>query len=201
MIPTAWLEDAPPSNPVPTYSGEDVQIGRGTRIAAGAVIGARVTIGRDSYVGALATVSHAIVGDRVTIYWGNGNTGFGFALGRAGHLKVPQIGRVIIQDDVEIGANTTIDRGALKDTIIGEGTKIDNLVQIGHNVIIGRHCVIVAQTGISGSTELGDFVVMGGQSGSVGHIKIGAGAHIAGAAHAKDGVPPGHVWPERRRSR
>ena len=100
-----------------------------------------------------------------------------------GHLKVPQIGRVIIQDDVEIGANTTIDRGALKDTIIGEGTKIDNLVQIGHNVVIGRHCVIVGQCGISGSTELGDFVVMGGQSGAVGHIKIGTGAQIAGASH------------------
>ena len=120
-----------------------------------------------------------------------GQDGFGFAMGRAGHLKVPQIGRVIIQDDVEIGANTTIDRGALKDTIIGEGTKIDNLVQIGHNVVIGRHCVIVAQTGISGSTELGDFVVMGGQSGAVGHIKIGAGAQIAGGSHPKDDVPPG----------
>ena len=116
---------------------------------------------------------------------------FGFAMGPQGHLKVPQIGRVIVQDDVEIGANTTIDRGALKDTVIGEGTKIDNLVQIGHNVIIGRHCVIVAHTGISGSTELGDFVVMGGQSGTVGHIKIGTGAQIAGASHPKDNVPAG----------
>jgi len=190
--PTAWLEEGVEIEPGAVI-GRDVQIGRGARIAAGAVIGARVTIGRDSYVGALATVSHALVGDRVTIHSGVriGQDGFGFALGRGGHLKVPQIGRVIIQDNVEIGANTTIDRGALKDTIIGEGTKIDNLVQIGHNVIIGRHCVIVAQTGISGSAELGDFVVMGGQSGSVGHIKIGAGAHIAGAAHAKDDVPPG----------
>jgi UDP-3-O-[3-hydroxymyristoyl] glucosamine N-acyltransferase len=98
---------------------------------------------------------------------------------------------VVIQDNVEIGANTTIDRGALNDTIIGEGTKIDNLVQIGHNVVIGRHCVIVAHTGISGSTELGDFVVMGGQSGTVGHIKIGTGAQIAGASHPKEDVPPG----------
>jgi UDP-3-O-[3-hydroxymyristoyl] glucosamine N-acyltransferase len=120
-----------------------------------------------------------------------GQDGFGFAMGAGGHLKVPQIGRVVIQDDVEIGANTTIDRGALKDTIIGEGTKIDNLVQIGHNVIMGRHCVIVAQTGISGSTELGDFVVMGGQSGTVGHIKVGMGAHIAGASHPKNDVPAG----------
>ena len=93
---------------------------------------------------------------------------------------MPQIGRVIIQDDVEIGANTTIDRGALRDTVIGEGTKIDNLVQIGHNVVIGRHCIIVAQTGISGSAELGDFVALGGQVGVVGHVKIGAGAQIAG---------------------
>jgi UDP-3-O-[3-hydroxymyristoyl] glucosamine N-acyltransferase len=112
-------------------------------------------------------------------------------MGPRGHLKVPQIGRVIIQNDVEIGANTTIDRGALKDTIIGEGTKIDNLVQIGHNVVIGRHCVIVAQTGISGSTELGDFVVMAGQSGTSGHVKVGAGAQIAGTAHATKDVPPG----------
>jgi len=120
-----------------------------------------------------------------------GQDGFGFAMGREGHLKVPQIGRVIIQDDVEIGANTTIDRGALKDTVIGEGTKIDNLVQIGHNVVIGRHCVIVGQTGIAGSAELGDYVVMGGQSGTVGHIKVGTGAQIAGTSHAKEDVPAG----------
>jgi UDP-3-O-[3-hydroxymyristoyl] glucosamine N-acyltransferase len=104
---------------------------------------------------------------------------------------VPQIGRVIIQDHVEIGANTTIDRGSLKDTVIGEGCKIDNLVQIGHNVVLGRHCVIVGQVGISGSTELGDFVVMGGHSGAVGHIRIGSGAQIAGNSHVKNDVPPG----------
>lgn len=173
--------------------GPEAQIGRGARIAAGAVIGYRVTIGRDSYVGPLATVAHALVGERVIIHTGAriGQDGFGFAMGPKGHFKVPQIGRVIIQDDVEIGANSTIDRGALKDTIIGEGTKIDNLVQIGHNVVIGRHCVIVAQVGISGSTELGDFVVMGGQSGAVGHIKIGDGAHIAGGCHPNRSVPPG----------
>ncbi len=173
--------------------GPEAEIGRGARIAAGAVIGKRVTVGRDSYVGANATVVHALVGDRVIIHAGVriGQDGFGFAMGRDGHLKVPQIGRVIIQDDVEIGANTTIDRGALKDTIIGEGSKIDNLVQIGHNVILGRHCVIVGQVGISGSAELGDFVVMGGQSGLVGHIKVGAGAQIAGGSHAKDDVPAG----------
>ena len=173
--------------------GPQARIGRGTRIAAGAVIGYRVSVGRGCYVGAGAVLVHALLGDRVIVHAGAriGQDGFGFAMGPQGHLKVPQIGRVVVQDDVEIGANTTIDRGALKDTIIGEGTKIDNLVQIGHNVIIGRHCVIVAHTGISGSTELGDFVVMGGQSGTVGHIKIGAGAQVAGASHPKDDVPAG----------
>ena len=175
--------------------GAEACIGRGSRIAAGATVGYRVMIGRNSYVGAGATVTHALIGDRVTIHAGVriGQDGFGFAMGREGHLKVPQIGRVVIQDDVEIGANSCIDRGALKDTIIGEGTKIDNLVQIGHNVVIGRHCVIVAHVGISGSTELGDFVVMGGQSGTVGHIKIGSGAQVAGASHPKDDIPPGGV--------
>lgn len=173
--------------------GREAVIGEGSVIAAGAVVGYRVVIGRHCYIGAGATVTHAIVGDGVIVHAGVriGQDGFGFAMGREGHLKVPQIGRVIIQDNVEIGANSAIDRGALKDTIIGEGTKIDNLVQIGHNVVIGRHCVIVAQVGISGSTELGDFVVMGGQSGCVGHIKIGAGAQIAGASHPKEDVPPG----------
>lgn len=173
--------------------GPQAHIGQGTRVAAGAVVGYRVAIGRDCYIGPQSTVTHALVGDRVTLHAGVriGQDGFGFAMGRQGHLKVAQIGRVVIQDDVEIGANSTIDRGALKDTVIGEGSKIDNLVQIGHNVIIGRHCVIVAQTGISGSTELGDFVVMGGQSGTAGHIKVGSGAQIAGTAHPIKDVPAG----------
>ncbi len=190
--PTAVLEEGVEIEPGAVIGAEAV-IGRGTRVAAGAVVGYRVHIGRGCYVGALATVTHALVGDRVILHSGVriGQDGFGFAMGPKGHLKVPQIGRVVIQDDVEIGANTAIDRGALKDTIIGEGTKIDNLVQIGHNVIIGRHCVIVAHCGISGSTELGDFVVMGGQSGTVGHIRIGTGAMVAGASHPKDDVPAG----------
>ncbi len=190
--PTAKIEDGAVIEPG-VVIGPEASIGRGTRIAAGAVVGARVAIGRDCYIGALSTVTHALIGDRVIIHAGVriGQDGFGFAMGPGGHLKVPQIGRVVIQDDVEIGANTTIDRGALKDTMIGEGTKIDNLVQIGHNVVIGRHCVIVAQCGISGSTVFGDFVVMGGQSGTVGHIRIGAGAQVAGASHPKDDVPAG----------
>ena len=171
--------------------GCEAHIGRGTVIAAGAVIGNRVTIGRDGYVGANAVITHALVGDRVIIHSGAkiGQDGFGFAMGPRGHLKVPQIGRVIIQDDVEIGANTTIDRGSLRDTIIGEGTKIDNLVQIGHNVVIGRHCVIVGMVGISGSAELGDFVVVGGQAGIVGHVKIASGTQIAGGSGVTHDIP------------
>ena len=190
--PTARLEEGVRIEPG-AIIGPEAEIGRGTVISAGAVIGYRCMIGRNCFIGAQATVTHALIGDRVTLHAGVrlGQDGFGFAMGQKGHLKVPQIGRVIIQDDVEIGANTTVDRGALKDTIVGEGTKIDNLVQIGHNVVIGRHCLIVAHTGISGSTELGDFVVMGGQSGTVGHIKIGAGAQVAGASHPKDDIPAG----------
>lgn len=176
--------------------GPDVQIGQGTTIASGAVIGYRVHIGRDSYIGPSASVTHALIGNRVVIHAGVaiGQDGFGFAMGREGHMKVPQIGRVVVQDDVEIGANSTVDRGALRDTIIGEGTKIDNLVQIGHNVILGRHCIIVSQTGISGSCELGDFVALGGQVGLVGHLKIGAGAQIAASSNVRGDVPAGARW-------
>lgn len=189
---TAVLEEGVTVEPG-AIIGPEVQIGSGSRISAGAVIGRRVCIGRNCAIGPQVTLQQTLIGDRVIVHAGArlGQDGFGFAMDPEGHLKVPQIGRVIVQNDVEIGANSTIDRGALKDTIIGEGTKIDNLVQIGHNVIIGRHCVIVAHTGISGSTELGDFVVMGGQSGTVGHIKIGAGAQVAGASHPKDNVPAG----------
>lgn len=193
--PSASLEPGAIAEPGAVI-GPEARIGKGTTIAAGSVIGYRVHIGRDCYIGPNATVTHALVGNNVTIHAGVavGQDGFGFAMGRAGHLKLPQIGRVIIQDSVEIGANTTIDRGALRDTIIGEGTKIDNLVQIGHNVVIGRHCVIVAQTGISGSTELGDFVALGGQVGVVGHVKIGAGAQIAASSNVRADVPPGARW-------
>jgi UDP-3-O-[3-hydroxymyristoyl] glucosamine N-acyltransferase len=193
--PSARLEQGVVVEPGAVIGGE-AEIGRGTTIAAGTVIGYRVHIGRDSFIGPNVTVTHALVGNRVIIHAGAsiGQDGFGFAMGKAGHLKVPQIGRVIIQDDVEIGANTTVDRGALRDTIIGEGTKIDNLVQIGHNVVIGRHCIIVAQTGISGSSELGDFVALGGQVGVVGHVKIGAGAQIAASSNVRGNVPPGVRW-------
>jgi UDP-3-O-[3-hydroxymyristoyl] glucosamine N-acyltransferase len=115
-------------------------------------------------------------------------------MGPTGHRKIPQIGRVIVQDDVEIGAGSTIDRGALRDTMIGEGTKIDNLVQIAHNVTMGRHCVVAAQTGISGSVAVGDFVVMGGKVGIVDHVVIGTGAMIAAGSGVMSDVPPGAKW-------
>ena len=176
--------------------GARAEIGRGTVISAGAVIGEAVAIGRDCVVGANAVIQHALIGNRVIVHPGVsiGQDGFGFVPGAAGHLKVGQIGRVIVQDDVEIGANTTIDRGANRDTVIGEGTKIDNQVQIAHNVEIGRHCLIVAQVGISGSVRLGDFVAIGGQSGVNGHVKIGDGAQIAAVSVVHDDVPPGARW-------
>jgi len=173
--------------------GREAVIGEGTIVAAGAVVGYRSVLGRDCYVGPGAAVTHAILGDGVIIHSGVriGQDGFGFAMSAKGHMKVPQIGRVLIGNDVEIGANSTIDRGSLSDTVIGDGTKIDNLVQIAHNVIIGKHCVIVAQSGVAGSAEIGDFVVMGAHSGVIGHVKVGSGAQIAGMAHVKNDVEPG----------
>lgn len=176
--------------------GPRAEIGSGTVIGANAVIGPAVKIGRDCSLGTHATVVHALIGNRVIIHAGVriGQDGFGFAMGPNGHLKVPQIGRVVIQDNVEIGANTTIDRGSIRDTVIGEGSKIDNLVQVGHNVVIGRHCVIVSQSGISGSTTLGDFAVTGGQAGLTGHLTIGAGAQIGAKAGLMTDVPAGERW-------
>jgi UDP-3-O-[3-hydroxymyristoyl] glucosamine N-acyltransferase len=191
--PSAHLDEGVTVEPGAVI-GREAVISSGTTVAAGAVVGYRVVLGRDCYVGAGASLTHAVVGDRVIVHAGAriGQDGFGFAMGGAnGCLKVPQIGCVEIGDDVEIGANTTIDRGTLADTVIGEGTKIDNLVQIAHNVVIGRHCIIVAQSGIAGSAELGDYVVMGAKSGVIGHVKVGHGAQIAGMAHVKDDVPPG----------
>ncbi|MDJ1156777.1 UDP-3-O-(3-hydroxymyristoyl)glucosamine N-acyltransferase [Chelatococcus sp. SYSU_G07232] len=176
--------------------GPGVEIGTGTIIGANAVIGPQVRIGRGASIGANVSIHNALIGNRVILHGGVrvGQDGFGFAMSGQGHTKVPQIGRVIIQDDVEIGANSTIDRGASRDTVIGEGTKIDNLVQIGHNVVIGRHCVIVSQVGIAGSVTIEDFVVLGGQVGVVGHLRIGAGAQIAGSSNVASDVPPGARW-------
>ncbi|MFG1430908.1 UDP-3-O-(3-hydroxymyristoyl)glucosamine N-acyltransferase [Xanthobacter sp. V2C-8] len=193
--PSARLETGVTVDPGAVV-GPEVEVGSGTVICAGAVIGPRVRIGRNSAVGPAASVIHALVGNNVIIHGGAriGTDGFGYQPSPRGHQKVPQLGRVVIQDDVEIGANTTIDRGALSDTVIGEGSKIDNLVQIAHNVVIGRHCIVVSQTGISGSTRLGDFVMLGGQVGVVGHITIGDGAQIAASSNVKGDVPPGVRW-------
>jgi UDP-3-O-[3-hydroxymyristoyl] glucosamine N-acyltransferase len=170
-----------------------VEIGRNCRVGPGTVIGAGCVLGDGVRIGANVTLSHALVGSRVVLYPGVrvGQDGFGFAPDPAGVVKVPQLGRVIIEDDVEIGANCTIDRGAGPDTVIGAGTMIDNLVQIGHNVQIGRGCVLVAQVGISGSTRLGDFVQIGGQGGLTGHLVIGSGARIAAQSGIMRDVPPG----------
>jgi UDP-3-O-[3-hydroxymyristoyl] glucosamine N-acyltransferase len=169
--------------------GAGAEIGDRTRLGPNCVIGRGVAIGRDCEISANVTVTHAFIGDRVHVLPGAqiGQPGFGFASGPAGHAKVPQLGRVIVQDDVEIGACSTVDRGALGDTVLGEGTKIDNLVQIGHNTKTGRHCIFVAQSGVSGSCELGDFVIVGGQVGIADHVRLGDGARVA----SKSGVPPG----------
>ena len=193
--PTARLENGVTLEPGAVI-GPGAEIGAGTVIGANSVIGPEVRIGRDCAIGAGTAISNALIGDRVIIHAGCqiGQDGFGFMMGGKGSLKIPQIGRVIVQDDVEIGAGTTIDRGSIRDTVIGEGTKIDNLVQVGHNVSIGRHCVLVAQTGISGSSTLEDFVVLGARAGLNTNVTIGEGAQIAGTSIVHGDVPAGARW-------
>lgn len=193
--PSARLESGVTVEPGAVI-GPRAEVGSGTVIGATAVIGTEVRIGRDCSIGAGSVVSDALIGDRVIIHPGCkvGQDGFGFVMGGGGHLKVPQVGRVIIQDDVEIGAGTTVDRGAIRDTIIGEGSKIDNLVQVGHNVSIGRHCVLVSQVGIAGSATLEDFVVLGARVGVNNDTTIGEGAQIAGTSIVHGDVPPGARW-------
>jgi UDP-3-O-[3-hydroxymyristoyl] glucosamine N-acyltransferase len=176
--------------------GPRAQIGAGTVVGATAVIGPDVCIGRNCAIGTGCSVTHALIGDRVIIHPGCriGQDGFGFVMDATGHEKIPQIGRVVVQDDVEIGAGTAIDRGGVRDTFIGEGTKIDNLVQIGHNVVIGRHCIIVAQSGLSGSVTLEDFVVLAARVGVVQHITIGEGAHVGSRSTVLRDVPRGARW-------
>ena len=169
------------------------EIGPGCQIGPCAIIGTGVIVGRDCRIGAHASVIYASWGARVYVYPGAriGQEGFGFACIKDGFLSVPQLGRVILEDDVEIGANTTIDRGSSRDTVIGAGSRLDNLVQIGHNVILGRCCVIVAQVGISGSTVLEDFVRVGGQAAMAGHLRIGQGAEIGAQAGVISDMAPG----------
>jgi UDP-3-O-[3-hydroxymyristoyl] glucosamine N-acyltransferase len=170
-------------------------IGPGCRIGPFVSIGQGVTLGLDCRIGAHASLSHAILGSRVYIYPGAriGQEGFSFASTKTGFLSIPQLGRVIVGDDVEVGANTTIDRGSTRDTVIGAGTRLDNLVQIGHNVQLGRCCVIVAQVGIAGSTILEDFVQVGGQAAMAGHLHIGQGAQIGAQAGVISNAPAGSI--------
>lgn len=175
--------------------GPGAELGDRCRIGPNAVLGPGVVLGPDCVVGAGASLVCCVLGSRVIIYPGVriGQDGFGFATDQGRHVKVPQLGRVLIGDDTEVGANTCIDRGSAGDTVIGPGCMIDNLVQIGHNVRLGRGCVIVAQVGISGSTQLGDYVVVGGQAGFAGHLRIGAGAKVAAQSGLHRDVPAGQV--------
>ncbi|WP_417830591.1 UDP-3-O-(3-hydroxymyristoyl)glucosamine N-acyltransferase [Thalassospira sp.] len=175
--------------------GAHCEIGDGTIIASNAVIGEGVVIGAGCKIGANASISHSLIGNLCLIYPGAriGQDGFGFAMGPQGHVKVPQLGRVVIGNDVEVGSNSTIDRGAGPDTVIGNGCRIDNLVQIGHNVELGMGCVIVSQVGISGSTRIGNFAVLAGQAGITGHLEIGDGAKVAAQAGVMKNVGPGET--------
>jgi UDP-3-O-[3-hydroxymyristoyl] glucosamine N-acyltransferase len=193
--PTARID---PSAQIGPYAvvGAAAEIGARTVLAPFVAVGPGVAIGADCRIGAQVAISHALIGDRVTLFPGAkiGQDGFGFATGPAGFVTVPQLGRVLIGDDVEIGANTTIDRGSMHDTVIGAGSRLDNLVQVGHNVRLGRCCVIVGQAGLSGSVVLEDFVVIAGQAAVAGHIRVGRGAKIGAKAGVMHDVPAGAEW-------
>jgi len=173
--------------------GAGAELGPGCRVGPGVVIGEGVVVAGGCRIGAGASISHALVGERVTIHPGVriGQDGFGFAVTKEGFVSVPQLGRVVLEHDVEIGANCTIDRGSVQDTVIGAGTRLDNLVQIGHNVRVGRLCVIVSQVGVSGSTVIEDFVMIAGQAGLIGHLHIGKKARIGAQAGVMADVPAG----------
>lgn len=176
--------------------GPGAQIGRGTVIGPNTVIGPGVAIGRDCEIAANVTIGFTLMGDRVRILAGAviGEPGFGATVGPKGLIDIPQLGRVILQDGVTIGANTCVDRGAFDDTVIGENTKIDNLVQIAHNVRVGRNCVMAAHTGISGSVIIGDGAQFGGRAGVADHVSIGDGARIGAAAGVMKDIPAGETW-------
>lgn len=209
----------PPSRPQPgvhpravvaaTASlGADVSVGPGAVIGEGVVIGARAVIGANCVIGDHCVIGsdtilhpgvviepHCQVGSRCILHAGVvvGSDGFGFATVGGVHRKVPQVGRVVIEDDVELGANVCVDRATLGETRIGRGTKVDNLVQIGHNVVIGEGCLLVAQTGIAGSSKLGRGVILAGQAGVTGHVTVGDGAIVTAKAGAMEDIPPGSM--------
>ena len=176
--------------------GANVVIDKNSTISSNTVIGKGVEIGSNSFIGSNVTITHSIIGNNIIIHQGTsvGQDGFGFAMSPDGHKKIPQVGRVLIQDNVEIGANCSIDRGSIQDTVIKKGTKIDNMVHIAHNCVIGENCIIAGMVGLAGSTTLEDFVVMGAKSGAVGHITIGKGSQIAAKAGVSKTLPPGKTW-------
>ncbi len=196
--PTAVVDPAAHIDPTAELGplcvvGAGAVIGARCRIGPHAVVGEGVSMGTDCRIGPHASLSHAVLGNRVYVYPGArvGQEGFGFAPGPAGFVTVPQLGRVILEDDVELGANSTIDRGSTQDSVIGAGSRIDNLVQLGHNVNFGRCCVVVAQAGVSGSTVLEDFVVVAAQAGLTGHLRVGAKARIGAQAGVMRDVAAG----------
>jgi len=190
--PAARLEDGVEIG-VGVVIGQGAVVGAGTRIEAYAVIGPGVQIGRGGHIGAHASVQCALLGDRVKLAAGAhvGEAGFGVSGDARGLVDVPQLGRVILQDDVSVGSGTCIDRGAYDDTVIGEGTKIDNQCQIGHNTHIGRNCILAAHCGLSGSVRIGDGAMFGGGVGVIDHIDIGAGARMAAGCRVYKDVPAG----------
>jgi len=192
--PDAVIEDGVSLAPGVTI-GAGAHVGRGTSIGAYSVIGPGVAIGRGCTIGSHVTLGFALLGDRVSILSGAviGEPGFGVTVGQGKTVDIPQLGRVIIQDNVSIGACTCIDRGAWDDTVIGETTKIDNLVQVGHNVRLGRNCLLAAHTGISGSVTAGDGVQFGGRAGIADHVKIGDRARVAAAAGVMKDIAPGEM--------
>ena len=193
--PTAELEEGVVLSPG-VVVGRGARIGAGTQIGPHSVVGPGVALGRRCLIGANVSIGCALIGDNVRILSGAviGEAGFGVAAGRTGAIDVPQLGRVILQDGVTVGANSCIDRGAWDDTVIGENTKIDNLVQVAHSVRLGRNCALAAHTGISGSTVVGDGVQFGGRAGVADHVNIGDGARIAAAAGVMRDVPAGETW-------
>lgn len=195
--------------------GRDVELGQGVSVAPYAVIEERASIGAGTSIGAYVYIGPgvqlgsnvradpgcsvfegAVIGDRVRLHAGArvSSDGFGYTAGPDGPVKIRQIGRCVVEDDVEVGSNSTIDRGSLGDTVVGRGTKIDNLVHIGHNCRIGRNCFIVAQVGVAGSTVIGDGARLGGQVGIAGHLDIGAGASLAGQSGVMSDIPAGQTW-------
>jgi UDP-3-O-[3-hydroxymyristoyl] glucosamine N-acyltransferase len=185
------------------YVGPNCVIGERVRLGTGVVLHAGDFVGDDCKLGDKTVLFPNVtlyprteVGQRVRIHAGTviGTDGFGYVLDGGERVKVPQVGNVILGDDVEIGSNTTIDRGALGPTVIGRGTKIDNLVQIGHNVQIGEHCIVISQVGVAGSCKLGDYVILAGQVGLSGHLNIGSKATVAAQSGVMHNIPDGQTW-------